>query len=61
MPGGASIEGTLHAMVTEIRANVIVSGGGGGEGVVFQDSQGRRGDPLSFSNLDLDDIFFIYS
>ena len=58
--GGASIEGIFRAMVTETQANITVGGGSGWEGVVHQDSGGGRGDPLSFHNLDLNDIVFGY-
>ena len=32
----------------------------GWEGVMNEDPGGRGGDPLSLSNLDLNDIFFVY-
>ena len=60
MTGGASVEGTFHAVVTKTQANITVGGGGGWEAVVHQDPGGGRGDPLPFSNLDSNDIFFVY-
>ena len=50
--GRTGVERAFCAMVTEIRTNVAVGGGSGWHGVVYQDLGGRRGDPLSFSDLD---------
>ena len=47
-------------MVTEIRANVTLGVGAAGARVLNQDSRGQRGDPLSFSDLDVDDIVVSY-
>ena len=58
--GGTGVEGAFCAMVTKIQANVAMGGGSGWKEVAHQDSGDGRDDPLPFSNLDLDDIFFIY-
>ena len=47
-------------MVTEIRANVTLGVGGVGAGVLDENSRGGGSDPLSFSDLDVDDIIISY-
>ena len=47
-------------MVTEIQANIILGVRGGGVRALNKDSRGSRSDPLSFSNLDVDDIIVNY-
>ena len=47
-------------MVTKIQANITLDVGGVGAGVLDEDLREGRGDPLSFSNLDMDDIVVIY-
>ena len=37
MTGKTGVEGAFHAVVTKIQTNVIVGGGGGWHGVVYQD------------------------
>ena len=46
--------------MTEIRANVILGVGGGGVRALNENSRGRGRDPLSFGNLDVDDIIVSY-
>ena len=58
--GRTGVERAFCVMVTKIRTNVAVGGGDGWYGVVYQDLEGRRGDPLSFSDLDSDDIVLDY-
>ena len=58
--GRADIHGAGESMVTEIRANVTLGIGGAGARVLDKDLRGRQGDPLSFSNLDVDDIVISY-
>ena len=46
--------------MTEIQANVTLGVGGGGVRALDKDSGHGRGDPLAFSDLDLDDIVGVY-
>ena len=46
--------------MTEIRANITLGVGGIGARVLDEDSRGGGGDPLSFSDLDADDIVIGY-
>ena len=47
-------------MVTEIRAMVTLGVGGVGAGVWDEDARDRGSDPLSFNDLDMDDIVVGY-
>ena len=47
-------------MVTKIRVNVTLGVGGVRAGVLDEDLRGGGGDPLSFSDLDVDDIVVSY-
>ena len=47
-------------MVTKIRANITLGVGGVRAGVLDKNSRGGGGDPLSFSDLDADDIIINY-
>ena len=47
-------------MVTEIRATVTLGVGGVRVGVLDEDARGRGSDPLSFNDLDTDDIIVSY-
>ena len=47
-------------MVTKIRAMVTLGVGGIGAGVLDEDARGGGSDPLSFSDLDTDDIVVGY-
>ena len=47
-------------MVTKIRANITLGFGGVRAGVLDKDSRGGGGDPLSFCDLDADDIIVRY-
>ena len=46
--------------MTEIQANITLSAGGGGVRALNEDSRGGGSDPLSLSDLDMDDIIFNY-
>ena len=58
--GRTDIHGTEEPMVTEIQANVTLGVGGGRVGALNEDLRERGRDPLSFSNLDADDIVVSY-
>ena len=58
--GRTDKHGTEEPMVTEIQANVTLGVGGGGAGALNEDLRGRGRDPLSFSNLNADDIVVNY-
>ena len=58
--GRTGVKGAFHAGVTKIRANVAVGGGSGWHGVMYQDSGGGEGDPLSFCDLDSNDNVLSY-
>ena len=47
-------------MVTEIRATVTLGVGGVRVGVLDKDARGGGSDPLSFNDLDMDDIVVGY-
>ena len=47
-------------MVTEIRATVALGVGGVRAGVLDEDARGGGSDPLSFNDLDTDDIVVGY-
>ena len=47
-------------MVTEIQAKVTLGVGGVGAGILDEDVRGGGSDPLSFNNLDTDDIVVGY-
>ena len=47
-------------MVTEIQAMVTLGVGGVRAGVLDKDVRGRGSDPLSFNDLDMDDIVVGY-
>ena len=58
---GTNVCWTEEPMMTEIRANVTLGVGGGGARALDEDSTShRRGDPLSFGDLDPDDIVSVY-
>ena len=58
--GGTGVHGAGEPMVTKIQANVTLGAGGVGAGVLDKDSRGGGGDPLSFYDLDADDIIVRY-
>ena len=47
-------------MVTKIHANVAADVSSGWEGVMDKDPKGRGSDPLSFGDLNLNDIVILY-
>ena len=49
MMGRAGVQGTFHAVVTKIHANVAVGVSSGWEGVMDKDPEGRGSDSLSSS------------
>ena len=60
LTGRAGIHGAEEPIVTKICTNVALGGGRAGAGVLDEDL-GRKGcDPLSFMDLDTDDIVVIY-
>ena len=58
--GRTNMHGAEESVMTKIQANITTGAGGAGAGVLDQDSRGRRGDPLAFSDLDSDDIVGVY-
>ena len=58
--GRTGVHGTGEAMVTEIRAMVTLDVGGVRAGVLDEDVRGGGSDPLSFNDLDTDDIIVGY-
>ena len=57
---GTDVHRAEEPMMTEIQANITLGVGGGGVRAWDKDSGRRRGDPLAFSDLDLDDIVSVY-
>ena len=47
-------------MVTKILATVTLGVGGVRAGILDEDTRGRGSDPLSFNDLDMDDIVIGY-
>ena len=60
LTGRAGIHGTEEPMVTEICTNVALGGGRAGMGVLDEDLRRGGSDPLSFDDLDTDDIIVVY-
>ena len=60
LTGRAGIHGAEEPMVTEICTNVALDGRKAGAGVLDKDLERRGCDPLSFADLDMDDIIIVY-
>ena len=58
--GRTGVHGAGEPMVTEIRATVTLGVGGVRAGVLDKDARGGGSDPLSFNDLDTDDIVVGY-
>ena len=58
--GRTGVHGAGEPVVTKIQANVTLGVGGVRAGVLDEDSRGGGGDPLSVSDLDVDDIVVCY-
>ena len=58
--GRTGVQGAGEPVVTEIRAMVTLGVGGVRARVLDEDSRGRGGDPLPFSDLDADDFILGY-
>ena len=54
------VHGAGEPMVTEIRATVTLGVGGVGAGILDEHTRGGGSDPLSFNDLDADDIVVGY-
>ena len=60
LTGRACIHGAEEPMVTEICTNVALGGGRAGTRVPDEDLRRGGSDPLSFDDLDMDDIVVVY-
>ena len=60
LTGGAAIHGAEKPMVTCTCTNVALGGRGAGMRALDEDLGGGRGNPLAFSNLDVDDFIVGY-
>ena len=58
LTGGAAVHGAEESMVTCIRTNVALGGGGTGVGVLDEDPGRGQCDPLSLSDLDANGVIF---
>ena len=58
--GRTGVHGAEEAMMTKIQANVAMGVGRGRVWALDQDSGCWGGDPLAFSNLDMDDIISVH-
>ena len=58
--GRTGVQGAGEPMVTEIQAMVTLGVGGVGVSILDKNSRGRGCDPLSFNDLDADDIIAHY-
>ena len=57
---GTDVHQAEEPVMTKIQANITLGVGGGGVRALDEDSSRRRGDPLSFGDLDSDDIIGVY-
>ena len=60
LTGRAGVHGAEEPMVAEICTNVAPGGRGAGTRVLDKDLRGGGSDPLSFDNLDVDDVIIVY-